>query len=94
MIAQMAAKSGVGKKECGAVLDALEEVMGQQLGKAGPGVVTIPGLVKIQRVVKPPRPAATKPNPFKPGEMMEVKAKPASTDIKVRPLKKLKDMAS
>jgi len=33
------------------------------------------------------------PNPFKPGELMDVAAKPASTKVKVRPLKKLKDMA-
>ena len=32
------------------------------------------------------------PNPFKPGELMDVAAKPASTKIKVRPLKNLKEM--
>jgi hypothetical protein len=32
------------------------------------------------------------PNPFKPGELMDVPAKPAYTKIKVRPLKSLKDM--
>ena len=32
-------------------------------------------------------------NPFRPGETMDVKAKPASTSVKVLPLKKLKDMA-
>ena len=32
------------------------------------------------------------PNPFKPGELMDIAAKPASTKIKVRPLKNLKDM--
>jgi hypothetical protein len=31
-------------------------------------------------------------NPFKPGEKMEVKAKPARNIIRVRPLKLLKDM--
>ena len=33
-----------------------------------------------------------KPNPFKPGEMMEVKAKPARNVVKVRALKPLKEM--
>jgi hypothetical protein len=93
MLAQVVVKSQVGKKEAEAVLDALEEVLASELGAGGPGNVTVLGLLKIEKVVKPPRPAATKPNPFKPGEMMEVKAKPASTDIKIRALKKLKDMA-
>ena len=34
------------------------------------------------------------PNPFRPGETMDVAARPASVQVKVRPLKKLKDMAS
>ena len=32
------------------------------------------------------------PNPFKPGKLMDVAARPASNKVKVRPLKKLKDM--
>ena len=32
------------------------------------------------------------PNPFKPGELMDVAAKPATTKVKVRALKNLKDM--
>ncbi len=33
------------------------------------------------------------PNPFKPGELMDVAAKAASTKVKVRALKNLKSMA-
>jgi len=33
-----------------------------------------------------------RPNPFKPGEMMEVKAKPARNVVKAQPLKGLKDL--
>jgi hypothetical protein len=43
---------------------------------------------------KPATEAATRPNPFKPGEMMDVKAKPARRVVKVRPLKNLKDMVA
>jgi hypothetical protein len=32
------------------------------------------------------------PNPFRPGELMDVAAKPASIRVKALPLKKLKDM--
>ena len=31
-------------------------------------------------------------NPFKPGELMDVAARPASNKVKVRPLKGLKEM--
>ena len=63
------------------------------LGNKGPGVFQLPGLVKIERKKVPAR-AAQKgvPNPFKPGEFMDRPAKPASTKIKVRPLKNLKQM--
>jgi hypothetical protein len=48
--------------------------------------------MKVQSIYKPATKASTKPNPFKPGEMMDVKAKPARTVIKIRPLKGLKSM--
>ena len=54
---------------------------------------TLPGLCKIVVQHKPAQ-AAKKgvPNPFKPGELMDVAAKPAKNVVKVRALKKLKDM--
>ena len=62
-------------------------------GTRGSGMFTIPGLVKIERKKVPAKPARKGvPNPFKPGELMDVAAKPASTKIKVRPLKNLKEM--
>ena len=62
--------------------------------KGAVGACTIPGLMKI-KVMKKPAQRARKnvPNPFRPGETMDVQAKPASTSVKVLPLKKLKDMA-
>jgi len=49
-------------------------------------------LLKIKTVKKPSRPARKGvPNPFLPGELMDVAAKPASTKIKVLPLKGLKE---
>ena len=64
------------------------------MSKKGAGEFTIPGLCKIVVQHKP----ATKakkgvPNPFKPGELMDVPAKPARNVVKVRPLKALKEMA-
>jgi len=89
----LAEGSGLTKKEVGSVIDSLTELIAQNIGSKGPGVFNIPGLMKIQVVRKPATKAATRPNPFKPGEMMEVSAKPARNVVKVRPLKGLKEMA-
>lgn len=91
LLGAVADKSGLSKKEVTAVFDALTDVIREQLS-SGPGSVALPGLAKISVIDKPAKPATTKANPFKPGEMMEVKAKPASRVVKVRPLKALKDM--
>ena len=59
-----------------------------------PGVITLPGLVKIEKKKVPARKAEKGvPNPFKPGELMDRPAKPAYNKVKVRALKMLKDMA-
>jgi nucleoid DNA-binding protein len=90
----IAESTGLSKKEVGAVFDALASEIKKSLGNKGPGMFAIPGLVKIERKKVPARPAKKGvPNPFKPGELMDVPAKPASTKIKVRALKSLKDMA-
>ena len=90
----VAEATGLSKKEVGAVMDALSEEIRKALGSRGPGMFSIPGLVKIEKKKVPARPARKGvPNPFKPGELMDVAAKPASTKIKVRALKNLKDMA-
>jgi len=81
------------KKEVAAVLDALSAEIKKALAPRGPGAIAIPGLLKIEKKKIPARPAKKGvPNPFKPGELMDVKARPASNKVKVRPLKNLKDM--
>ena len=81
------------KKVVIAVLDALGGEIKKAMNRPRAGMFTIPGLVKIERKKVPAKPARKGvPNPFKPGELMDVAAKPASTKIKVRPLKNLKEM--
>jgi nucleoid DNA-binding protein len=92
LLSAVADKSGLTKKDVTSVLDALTDVIREQLSKKGPGAIALPGLAKISVNDKPAQKATTKANPFKPGEMMEVKAKPARRIVKVRPLKALKDM--
>ncbi len=90
----IAETTSLNKKDVSAVLEALQEEIRKNLGNRGPGMFTLPGLVKIEKKKVPARPARKNvPNPFKPGETMDVPAKPAYSKIKVRPLKALKDMA-
>jgi hypothetical protein len=67
--------------------------------KNGAGSFTLPGLLKITAEKKkvPARKAQKGvPNPFKPGELMDVAARAAHTKmvVKARPLKKVKDFAA
>jgi nucleoid DNA-binding protein len=89
--AALAEKTELPKKEIGKVLDALHEYIGHQMGKKGPGLFVLPGLLKIKRHKKPPVPARMGRNP-RTGEPMEFKAKPARTVVKVLALKNLKEM--
>jgi hypothetical protein len=75
-------------------MEALGEVIERHIKKNAVGTFTLPGLLKVKTVKKPAQPAKKGvPNPFKPGELMDVAAKPASVKVKVVPLKKMKDMA-
>ena len=94
VLSEIAENTGVAKKDVAAVMDELADVIERHLRKRAVGSFTMPGLLKIKSVKKP----ATKarkgvPNPFRPGETMDVAAKPASVKVRVTPLKKLKDMA-
>lgn len=87
-------KTGLKKKQVSDVFDQLAGMISKGLGKQGPGVFALAGLVKFKVVNKPASPGGMRPNPFKPGEMMEVKPKPARRVVKALPLKALKEMAS
>ena len=92
--ASIAEATQLSKKQVTAVFDALNDMILKEVGKkGGAGQFAIPGLCKIVVQNKPAQ-AAKKgvPNPFKPGELMDVPAKPARKVVKVRALKGLKDM--
>ena len=87
--------TGLSKKQVNLVLDELSSLIERHIKKRGVGEFTLPGLLKIKTVKKPARPARKNvPNPFKPGELMDVAKKPASTRVKVLPLKKLKEFTA
>ena len=94
IINNIAATAELSRKEVAAVLDALTGEIKKALSARGPGMFTIPGLVKIEKKKVAARPAQKDvPNPFKPGELMDRPAKPAYSKVKVRALKTLKEMA-
>ncbi|USE34494.1 HU family DNA-binding protein [Endozoicomonas sp. SCSIO W0465] len=95
MLAEIAENTGLSRKQVSAVMDELGELVERHIKKRGCGEFTLPGLLKIITKKKPAQKAKKGvPNPFKPGELMDVPAKPASIQVKVRPLKKLKEFAT
>ncbi len=93
MFSEIAESTELSKRDVASVFDALETVIERHVKKGSVGYCTVPGLMKIKTVQKPAQPAKQHvPNPFRPGEFMDVKAKPASTRVKILALKKLKDM--
>lgn len=82
----------VAKKDVGAVVCGLADVIEAHLKKRGPGEFTLPGIAKFRVICKPATKARQGVNPFT-GEPMMFAAKPARNIVKIRALKKLKDMA-
>ena len=91
----IAEDTGLQRKEVKAVLDSLSGVIAGHVAAGAAGVFKMPGLLKISVVNKPATEARYGvANPFRPGETMDVAAKPASRRVKILALKNLKDMAS
>lgn len=92
ILTSVAAATGLSRKQVASVIESLSGQIAAAVGKKGPGVFALPGLLKIMVVQKPAVPARKGINPFTKQEQM-FKAKPARRVVKVRPLKALKDMA-
>ena len=79
------------KKQASDTLDALSKILEAHLKKGAAGVFTLPGVMKCYILHKPATKAHKGINPFTKEEMM-FKAKPARNIVRIRPLKKLKDV--
>lgn len=90
ILTEIAENTELSKKQVGAVLDELSGLIERHIRKRGVGEFTLPGLLKIKCVKKPATKARKGINPFT-GEETVFKAKPASTRVKILPLKKMKD---
>ena len=95
LYAHISEDTGLARKDVAKVFDSLNDVIEAHVKNRGAGQFKIPGLLNI-KVNKKPATKARKnvPNPFRPGEFMDVAAKPARKVVKVLPLKALKDMAA
>ena len=93
ILSELSTNTDLTKKQVAGVLDELSVLINCHVKKRSVGEFTLPGLLKIKTVKRPARKARKGvPNPFRPGELMDVAARPASTKVKVLPLKGLKEM--
>ncbi|WP_374605999.1 HU family DNA-binding protein [Thermomonas sp.] len=92
LVAHIAEVSAVAAKDVRAVMAALEGAIHGSVSKKGAGEFVLPGILKITSVKVAAKPKRKGINPFTKEEVWFA-AKPASTKLKVRPLKKLKDAA-
>ena len=87
----IAGHTGVHRKQVVAVFQGLEALLSADLSKKGPGVVQVPGLMKVMVKRLPATKAREGINPFT-KEKTIFKAKPARNVVKVRPMRGLKKM--
>ncbi|MFQ5424454.1 MAG: HU family DNA-binding protein [Phycisphaerae bacterium] len=88
---ELSDRTGLPRTDVVSVFDQMSTLIKSDLGKKGPGVFTVPGLLKIKVVRKPAKKARRGINPFT-GEEMMFKAKPARNVVKAAALKGLKDL--
>ena len=87
----IAEQTALSRKQVASVFETMGKILSVDLGKAGPGICNVAGLMKVTVVRKPATKARKGINLFTKQEVM-FKAKPARNVIKVRPLKTLKSM--
>jgi len=91
IVSEIAASTGLTKKQVASVFEAMAGQIKKSLGRGGTGAYTVPSLMKLVVLRKPATKARKGINPFT-GEETVFKAKPARNIVKIRPLKNLKDM--
>ena len=88
---ELAGASGLTQEQLEKLFEALGKIIKRQLGKKGPGQLTVAGLFKVVGKRKPAVRARKGINPFT-GQLQSFPGRPARTVVKLRPLKKLKDL--
>jgi len=88
---KIAEATGLTKKQVEQVFDAFKNEIQAAISADGPGMIQLPGLIKIVRSVRPATQRRQVRNPAT-GEMQWAEAKPEKVVPKARILKGLKDM--
>jgi nucleoid DNA-binding protein len=91
VVQHLATETKLSKKQVLEVFDKLTALIKQQLGKKGPGVFTLPGLLKLRRKHKEATKARQGIHPIT-KQPTTFKAKPARNYVKASPLKSLNDL--
>jgi nucleoid DNA-binding protein len=91
LYSNIAEATGLTKKQVDDVFQAMSAEIAAAVSKKGAGQITVPGLMKIIRHHKPATKKRQVRNPAT-GEMVWTGPKPATSVIKLRALKNLKDM--
>jgi len=91
IINELVQNTELSKKQVSSVFDELTILIERHIKKRSPGKFVFPGLMKIEVKKKPATKARKGINPFTREETM-FKAKPARKVVKIKPLKKVKDM--
>ena len=91
IMAEIADNTGLTKKQVSSVFEEQDILIERHIKPRSPKKFILPGLMKIDVKRKPATKARKGRNPFT-GEEMMFKAKPARSVVKIRPLKKVKDM--
>lgn len=91
IMSHLATTTEIKKKEIERLFDGIVELMEAHLSQKGPGEFNFAGLLKCRVVRKPATKARSGTNPFT-GQPTVFAAKPARNVLKIRPLKKLKEI--
>jgi nucleoid DNA-binding protein len=91
IVAQICKDTELSRKEVAAMFESLNGIIKKSL--RGPGIFTLPGLLKMKVVKKPATKEREGINPFTKQKVM-FKAKPASKKVRVLPLKGLKTLVN
>jgi len=90
---EIAEQTDLSRKQVDSVLSELENLIERHVKKRAVGEFTLPGLLKVRAVKRPATKKRMGRNPATGAEIV-IPAKPATTRVRVTPLKRLKEMVS
>ena len=93
IVAELAERSGLDRKQVQGVLTELLSLAERELGKDGPGEFVIPDMVKLRVKLTPGREAHEGIDPFTKEKRM-FPARPASRKVRASVLKRVKDLVA